>query len=67
MITLLARLQAEATDPVDSERLPSVSRDEVSRLLRTFLNHHMASQYRPKAYAFFDKLMAAERAVPFQT
>ena len=66
-VEFLTQLQVGRPDKMDIERLKTVNEVEVTRLLRSFLDHHISSQYRPKAFDFFENLMAAERSVPYQT
>ena len=67
VIEFLAQLQVTRPDKVDVAHLKTVNAVEVTRLLRSFLDYHMASQYRPKAFDFFENVMAAERMAPYET
>ncbi|MFT5370179.1 MAG: DNA repair protein RecO (recombination protein O) [Candidatus Latescibacterota bacterium] len=66
-VGFLEQLQVGHPEKMDIETFKSVNRVEATRLLRSFLDHHMSSQYRPKAFDFFENVMAAERAVPYET
>lgn len=65
-VSFLAHVQVNRPDKIDLEPLHTVNQVEVTRLLRAFLDYHMASQYRPKALDFFDQVMVSERAVIYQ-
>lgn len=67
VVEFLAQLQVSRPDKMPIESINSVNQVEVTRLLRSFLDYHMSSQYRPKAFDFFEQVMAAERATAYQT
>lgn len=66
-IDFLAQLQVGRPDKMNVDYLKTVNQVEVTRLLRSFLDYHMASHYRPKAFDFFENVMATERKVPYET
>ena len=66
VVEFLVRLQVARPDTMPAEVIKTVNQVEVTRLLRVFLDYHMSSQYRPKAFDFYEQVMAAERAIPYQ-
>lgn len=65
-IDFLEKVQVGHPDKLDVSLLSRVNPVEITHMLRSFLDYHMASQYRPKAFNFFESVMAAERAAPYQ-
>lgn len=66
-ISFLSHVQVGRPDRIDIAKMKDVDHVAVTRLLRAFLDHHMASQYRLKAFDFFENVMAAERVAIYQT
>ncbi|MBT3601982.1 MAG: DNA repair protein RecO [Candidatus Latescibacteria bacterium] len=65
-IAFLEQVQVGHPDKIDVSQLSTVNPVEITHILRSFLDSHMASQYRPKAFDFFENVMAAERTVLYQ-
>ena len=64
-VNFMAYLQVGRPDRIDLSLLRGVNRAEVTRILRAFFDQHIESRYRPKALDFFERLRAAEPAVPY--
>jgi len=65
-VDFLEHLQVGRPDNIELARLSQAHRAEASRVIRSFLDLHIDSRYRPRALDFFERLCAAEQSVPYQ-